>query len=319
MGSRIFGGLTLKELALRAWREAYEDNAFSRAAELAYFYLLALFPMLIFLISVFSFLPGLQEALLDWLAKVMPHEARGLVADWVETVVSNRSGGLLSLGLLGSLWAASYGMGAAIDALNTAYDVEKGYPFWKTRLLAIELTIALSIFIVGGEVLIMFGDWLAMWWSEWIGLGATFTAVWRYFDYLIGLLLLTIGVDLIYYFAPNVKRKWRLITPGATFAVMSSLLASIFFSLYLRFAPSYSATYGSLGAVIVLMLWLYLLGLALFIGGEINSEIERAAGNSKPEAYHDRISGQKCGISESARIARIKSNTKPIRRKSLNR
>ncbi len=278
MGSRILGGLTLKELALRAWREAYQDSAFGRAAELAYFFLLALFPMMIFLLSVFSFLPGLQEAVMEWLAKVMPREATRLVAEWVEKVVSTRSGGLLSLSLLGSLWAASYGMGAAIDALNTAYDVEEGRPFWKSRLVAIGLTIALSVFIVGGQVLIMFGDWLAMWVAGWIGLGEAFTSIWRYVDYLIGLLLLTVGVGIIYHFAPNVKRKWRLVTPGAVFAVMASLLASTLFSLYLRVAPSYNATYGSLGAVIVLMLWLYLLGLSLFLGGEINSEIERASG-----------------------------------------
>ena len=287
MGRRIFGGLTLKELALGAWREAYEDNAFGRAAELAYFFLLALFPMLIFLLSVFSFLPGLQEALLDWLVRVMPWEARRLVVNWVENVVSDRSRGLLSLGLLGALWAASYGMGAAIDALNTAYDVEEGRPFWKSRLIAIGLTIALSVFFVGGQILIMFGDWLAMWLANWIGLGDAFTDLWRYVDYLIGLLLLTIGVGLIYHFAPNVKRKWRLVTPGAVFAVMASLLASTLFSLYLRVAPSYSTLYGSLGAVIVLMLWLYLLGLALFFGGEINSEIERAVVRSKLDQETD--------------------------------
>jgi membrane protein len=270
--------LTLKELALRAWRETYEDNAFGRAAELAYFFLLALFPFLIFLLSVFSFLSGLQEALLDWLAQVMPGEAMQLVADWVENVVGDRSGGLLSLGLLGALWAASTGMAAVINALNTAYDVEEGRPFWKARLVAIGLTISLSVFIVGGQVLIMFGDWLALWLAGLVGLGDTFIAVWRYVDYLIGLLLLTIGVGLIYHFAPNVKRKWRLITPGAIFAVVTSIIVSTLFSFYLRVAPSQSATYGSLGAVIVLMLWLYLLGLALFIGGEINSVIERAAG-----------------------------------------
>jgi membrane protein len=124
----------------------------------------------------------------------------------------------------------------------------------------------------------MFGDWLAIWLAGLVGLGDTFIAVWRYVDYVIGLLLLIIGVGLIYHFAPNVKRKWRLITPGAIFAVLTSIIVSTLFSLYLRVAPSQSATYGSLGAVIVLMLWLYLLGLALFIGGEINSEIERAAG-----------------------------------------
>lgn len=139
-------------------------------------------------------------------------------------MVGDRSGGLLSLGLLGALWAASTGMAAVINALNTAYDVEDGRPFWKARLVAIGLTISLSVFIVGGQVLIMFGDWLAMWLASLVGLGDTLV------DYPIGLLLLTIGVSLIYHFAPNVKRKWRLITPGAIFAVVTSIIVSTLFS-----------------------------------------------------------------------------------------
>ena len=273
----MLGGLTAKELAVRVWREAGEENAFGRAAELAYYFLLALFPMLIVVLSLFSFLPGLQEELLAWLVRVMPEQAAGLVVDWVEDVVESRSGGLLSLGLLGSLWAASTGVGAVIDALNTAYKVKEGRPFWRTRLLAVGLTIALTVFSVGGQILIMFGDWVALGLSRWLGFDQGFIAIWRYVDNLVGLLLLLIGVDLIYHFAPNVRRRWRVITPGAVFAVLASVIISLLFSLYLRIVPSYNATYGSIGAVIVLMLWLYLLGLALFIGGEINGEIEGMA------------------------------------------
>jgi membrane protein len=279
VGSQFLGGLTFKELAIRVWRETKEDKAFGRAAELAYFFLLALFPLLIVVLSVFSFLPGVQDELLAWLERVMPGQAARLVTEWVEDVVSARSGGLLSLGLLGWLWAASTGVRAVIDALNTAYNVKEERPFWRKRLLALGLTIALAIFIVSGQVLIMFGDWVAQWLAQWLGFGQTFVFLWRYVDYLIGLLLLLIGVDLVYHFAPNVQRRWRLVTPGAIFAVLASVIVSYFFSLYLRFAPSYNATYGSIGAVIVLMLWLYLLGLALFLGGEINGEIENAVTN----------------------------------------
>jgi membrane protein len=270
--------LTLIELAFEVYEKAYKDHAFGRAAELAYFFLLALFPFLIFLLSAFSFMPGLQEALLDWFARLMPPEAMQLVAHWVESVISDSSGGLLSFGLLGALWAASKGMKAVIFALNTAYDVEEERSYWMTKLIAPGLTLSLSLFIVGGQVLIMFGDWLAIWLTNLLGLGDRFVALWHYFDYLIGLLLLIIGVGLIYHFAPNRKRKWRLITPGAIFAVSASVIVSILFSQYLRFAPKHNAIYGSLGAVIVLLLWLYLWGLALFIGGEINAVIERAAG-----------------------------------------
>lgn len=222
-------------------------------------------------------MPGLQEALLDWFARLMPPEAMELVAGWVKSVISDSSGGLLSFGLLGALWAASKGMKAVIFALNTAYDVEEERSYWMTKLIAPGLTLSLSVFIVGGQVLIMFGDWLAIWLTNLLGLGERLITLGQYIDYLLGLLLLIIGVGLLYHFAPNRKRKWQLITPGAIFAVAGSVIVSILFSQYLRFAPKHNAVYGGLGAVIVLLLWLYLWGLALFIGGEINSVIERAA------------------------------------------
>jgi membrane protein len=277
-------------LVLRVYRKAYRDHAFGRAAELAYFFLLAMFPFLIFLLNAFSFMIDLQGALLNWLAKLMPPEPLQLIANWVESVVSGSSGGLLSFGLLGALWAASKGMKAVIFALNTAYDVEEERSYLMTKIIAPVLTLSLSIFIVGGQVLIMFGDWLAIWLTNLLGLGDRFAAIGQYIDYLFGLLLLTIGVGLIYHFAPNRKRKLQLITPGAIFAVSGSVIVSILFSQYLRFAPKHNAIYGSLGAVIVLLLWLYLWGLALFIGGEINSVIERAAGKlvveKETEGHH---------------------------------
>jgi membrane protein len=278
MMRRVLGGLTLRELARQAFERAYKDNAFGRAAELAYYFLLALFPMLIFLISVFGRLRGLQQELLTWLSRVMPSEAMGLVNDWVRDVADNSSRSLLSLGLFGSLWAASSGVGALIGALNTAYEVAEDRPYWKARLLAIGLTVALCIFLVGGTALIMFGDLFAERLAVRLGLGAAVAQSWRYVDYLLGMALLWAGIEAIYYLAPNVKGRWQLVTPGALFAVFAFIFMSILFSRYLRIAPSYSATYGSLGAVIVLMLWLYLLGLILFLGAEINSVIERASG-----------------------------------------
>jgi membrane protein len=214
----------------------------------------------------------------------MPPEAMGLVYNWVRDVADNRSGSLLSLGLFGTLWAASTGLGALIGALNTAYRVEEDRPYWKARLLAVGLTIALAVFIVGGTILIMFGDLLAARFAKELGLGETFAHLWRYVDYLIGVILLLIGIEAIYYLAPNVKGEWQLVTPGAVFAVLSFIAMSLIFSRYLRIAPSYNATYGSLGAVIVLMLWLYLLGLVLFLGAEINSEIELASGVRRARA-----------------------------------
>jgi membrane protein len=273
----MLGRLTFKELAVRTWREANEDNILGRAAELAYYFLLALFPMLIFLTSLMGFLPGLWEALFTALGKFVPGEAMRLVGEIISDVIRNRSGGLISFGVLGALWAASGGVTAVMGTLNAAYDAREERSFWKIRLIAIGLTILLALLVIGGTTLVMFGDRFAVWLAAQLGMGTAFAAVWGVVHYLVGLALLFLGLELIYYFGPNVEQDWKWITPGAVFAVVSMVIASLLFSLYLRFAPDYSATYGSLGAVVVLMLWLYLMGAVILIGGEINAEIAHAA------------------------------------------
>jgi membrane protein len=261
-------------------REASEDDAFDRAAGLAFYFMLAFFPLLIFLISVLGLMPSAQDKLIDYLTKATPPEAKELLRDWTRSVEDKTTGGLLSLSLLVSLWAASSGMNALMRALNVAYEVEEGRPWWKARLVAIGLVLALAVFVIGGALLIIFGDALAAALAVRFGLGEVFTAVWPYVDYLIGLALLMVGIAVIYRFAPNAQQNWRRHAPGAVFAVVAMAISSFLFSIYLGYAPSYSATYGSLGAVIVLMLWLYILGLAIFLGGEINSETGKAAGKT---------------------------------------
>jgi len=200
------------------------------------------------------------------------------VETWVQNVVVNRSGGLISFGLVFSLWAASNGVRALIGALNSAYEVEEGRPFWKAQLVALGLTIALCLLVIGGAVLITFGDPLARGLADLVGYQKTIGKIWFVIRYLMGLAMLIIGMAVVYIFAPNVRQRWTWIAPGALFSVGTFVSASYLFSLYIRYAPSYNAIYGSLGAVIVLMLWLYLMGLITYIGGEINSQIASAGG-----------------------------------------
>jgi membrane protein len=258
----------------RLWHFSQRENVFGRAAELAYFFLLTLFPLLIILLSIFSFLPGIQDALRGWLGSIMPPAAMSLVEEWLLGFVQQRSGGLLSFALLFALWTASTGMGAVIGTLNTAYQVEETRPFWQIALLAVGLTLVSSVLCVGGHLLLLSGGWAVEWMGRHLrnpALLDLLALAWPPLRYLLATLLLMLSVDLIYYLAPNVERQWRWLTPGAIFAVLASLLASFLFSLYLRFVPGYSLVYGSLGAFIILMLWMYLLGLALFLGGTINA------------------------------------------------
>ena len=278
MNSAILGGLTLNELALKTWRAIRKHNCLGRAAELAFYFLLALFPMLIVLLNLISFMPSVQETILFWLSRLMPADANRIVEIWVQNVFANRSGGLLSFGLLFSLWAAATGMSALIAALNSAYEVGEGRPFWKAQLVALGLTIALCLLVIGGAVLITSGDSWAPALANLVGYEKLIDRIWLVMRYLMGLAMLIIGMAIIYIFAPNVQQRWTWIAPGVLFAVVTFILASYLFSLYIQYAPSYNATYGSLGAVVVLMLWLYLMGLLMYIGGEINSEIATAAG-----------------------------------------
>ena len=276
-----FGNLGWRELAKRVWKEMQEDEVFGRAAELSYYFLLALFPFLIFLTSILGLVLGsgnsTRQTLFDYLARVMPPSAYQLISQTMTEVASASSGGKISFGILAALWAASNGMTAITTSLNSAYDVEETRPWWKQRLTAIALTISLSVLIISALILVVAGGWIADWLGATFGLGSTFPFAWKIIQWPIVLFCITLAFALIYYFAPDLhEQKWQWLTPGSAIGVALWLLVSIAFRLYLNFFDSYSATYGSLGAVIILMLWLYFTGTAVLIGGEINSEIEHA-------------------------------------------
>ncbi len=277
-----FGGLTLREFGKRLWSEVQEDDVFGRSAELAYYFLLALFPLLLFLTSLFGLMLGegteLRKALFNYLSKVLPGAAFTLVDSTMSEISAASSGGKVMFGLLAALWAASNGMGAITTALNTAYDVTETRPWWKHRLVAITLTICLSLLIISALVLVLYGGRLGQEFGERFDLGTTFITVWKTLQWPTVLAFMLLAFALIYYLAPDVKeQKLEWITPGSVIGVTIWLLVSVGFRVYLHFFNSYSKTYGSLGAVIILMLWLYLTGTAILIGGEANAVIEDAA------------------------------------------
>ena len=268
--------MKFKDIARRTWQESREDDVFGSAATLAYYFLLALFPLLIFLTSAIGFLPGVQEIIFNGLARVAPAEAMTLVRETLSDVVSHRSSGLLSLGLIASLWSASSGVASFMDALNKAYDAEASRPFWKRRLKAIALTLATVLLVAGGSLLIMVGHRIGGWLEQALKTSSAVALISTILGYLTGFGLLFLGIATLYYFGPEIKRGKRRVKPGALFAATGIVIGSLLFSFYVRIGPSASATYGSLGAVITLMLWLYLVGLMLLIGGEINSEVGKA-------------------------------------------
>lgn len=264
---------TIAELMRKVWRESIDDEVFGRAAELSYYFLLALCPLLIFLTSILGFLEGAREDLMNGMARVVPADALKLVRETLDDIASHRSGSVLSLALLLSLWSASSGVVSLMQALNVAYETRETRPFWKKRLVAIGLTLTVAWLLTAGSLLIMVGHRLGGWLGRAFDLSTGLAIGSSILGYVIGAALLFAGISAIYYFGPDSRDGSRPVKAGALFASTGVVIGSLLFSIYLRVAPSASATYGSLGAVVTLLLWLYLMGLMFLIGGEINSEL----------------------------------------------
>jgi len=289
------GGLTLVELTRRVWSSIKEDAVMERAASLSYYFLFALFPTLLFLTALLGLLPvpGLWDTLMTYAAQVLPGDAATLVNRTVSEVVRGASGGLLSVGVLAALWGASNGMASIVIALNVAYDIDDVRPWWLRRLIALTLTMAFSVFTLVALLLLVFGERIGEAVATWFGLGQAFAVAWNVLQWpAVGVLVLT-GTTLVYHLAPAIRRRWQWFTPGSVFALLAWLATSLGLRIYLKYFGDYNAMYGPLGGVIMLMLWLYLSGIALLAGAEINSVIEHATDLSAAAPYTPPISGGK--------------------------
>lgn len=265
-------------MANRTIKETFADGCPGLAAQLAFYFLLALFPALIFLVALLSYLP-VESALytaVNRLDPIVPSDVLALIRAQVDQVVAGSGGHLLTLGIGGAIWSSSSAMTAIITALNRAYDIEEWRPWWKTRLLSIALTIGLTVFVVAAFALVVVGRGLGQWSAAWLGLGETFTTIWLWLQWPLALGLVVLAIDLIYVMAPNAETEWVWITPGSLLAAGLWLLASFGFRVYVQNFADYSAVYGTIGGVIVLMLWFYLAGFALLVGAELNAEIDKA-------------------------------------------
>lgn len=277
------GGLSVVELAKRVGREFSEDQLSGYAAQLAYYFLFALFPFFIFLTALLAFIPvpDLMEKIIDLSMSFVPASAADIVEDNIAVLVTQPRGGLLSFGILLALWSASGAVAAITESLNRAYGVKESRPFWKARGIAVLLTIALAAMIILCMVFLVLGPSWIGYVANLVGLGPVFEQVWLILRWPIIVSMMISAAAVVYYVAPDVEQEWRWITPGAVFSVLMWFAVSALFGYYVDNFAEYNKTYGSIGAVIVLLLWMYLSGLSLLLGGEINAEIEHAAASGK--------------------------------------
>jgi membrane protein len=284
------GGLSWKELARRMWGGINQNDLLNRGYELAYNFLLAVFPLLLFLVALlgaFSSQGGrLRGDMFFYLQQILPPAAYNLLVNTLREVTQNSTGGKLTFGLLFALYAGSGGMTQLMSTLNAAYEVHEGRSWITVHLVSIALTIAMSILIIAALFLVLGGGAVLQYLGQLLGLSSAVLVVAKIFQWALALAFVVLAFAVIYYFAPDVKEQhWYWITPGSVIGVVIWAAASAGLRAYLHFFNTYSRTYGSLGAVIILMLWFYITGLAFLMGGQINSTIEHAAAEQgHPEA-----------------------------------
>ncbi|MFU1721244.1 YihY family inner membrane protein [Bacillus amyloliquefaciens] len=247
----------------------------SKSAELAYFFLLSLFPLMIFLLTLTAYLPISAEDVLGAVDQYAPDSAMSMVKSITEQTLNKRSGGLLSFGIIAVIWSASNGMNAIVRAFNHAYEVEENRSFIIIRLTSIFLTIAMVVTILIALLLPVFGREIGMLAADFIGASGLFLQVWSVVRWGISPLILLIVFTALYIFAPNKRLSLRFVLPGAVFAAAGWIIVSMLFSFYVGTFANYSATYGSIGGIIVLMIWFYLTGTLLILGGEINALLHK--------------------------------------------
>lgn len=266
--------------------ELKKDRATGLAAQQAYYYMLALFPLLILLIAIVPYLNIDPQNAIDIVNKLLPSQSADLLRDNVVKLVSERNGGLLTFGIIGTIWSASSGMNAFIKAMNIAFDVKETRSFIKARLVSIMLTFGLIFAFVVALLLPVFGKVILGTFQSIIQIPKPFDIVFNIVRWIVAFVVMAIVLAGLYRVAPNKHYPFRHVIPGAIFATVVWQLISLGFSVYVSNFGNYSATYGSIGGVIVLMLWLFLTGLALVLGGEINAIYHKDKTGEDPIEEH---------------------------------
>lgn len=282
-----FGELT--DALVRTYDDIGSNHTLQMAAALSYYFVMSLFPALIFLSAFVAYLPvpDLFNQALSLMSRFVPPDSMGVVRKVLSDVVTPNRGAFLSFGILGTLWAASGGFSAAIEALNIAYDVEETRPFWKVRPLAIGLTLliglllltALGVMIVGPR----FGEWL----STRLHMSQLWILVWPYIHWTLSAAFAILAVESLYFLAPNVKQRFWVTLPGAVLAVGCWIALSYTLGFYFRSFANFNKTYGTLGAAVALMVWLYWTGFAMLIGAELNAELAKKTKRGAVEQHEE--------------------------------
>jgi membrane protein len=268
-----------RKFSQEVWKRIEEAEVLDRAAKLAYFFLLSLFPLLLFLVMILGLLMSdsseIQTRFLEYFKTVLPSSAHDLIKSSLGEINKGANSTAASFAVIFTWWSATQGMLAIIDSLNRAYKVEESRPFWKKFGVASGLTLVLLVLNFVTLVLLTYGGAYSQQILEWIGFGGLGSWVWTILHWSLLLFFVLLAFNLIYRYAPNIKDKGPWFTPGMILGVFLWIMVSVGFQIYLSEFNRYTVVYGSIGAVIILMLWLYLSGISLLLGGLCNSILRK--------------------------------------------
>lgn len=299
MGLPGFNDMSLIEVGKRSVKGFMEDDMNTYASALTYRILLAIFPFLIFILTLLGAL-GLQD-FFDWMLEeaqsAFPDELYSQFETIIDQVQSGASGSLLSFGLILAIWAAAGGVRSVMNAINVVYDVEERRPIWKLYPMSILFTIGLAAIVVAAAAMIVLGPQTIEWLSDTVGFGDIFVTLWAWLRLPIAIVLMMLAIALVYYFFPNVDQPFRIISPGSVIAVVAWIAATFGFSFYISNFANYNATYGSLGGVIVLLLYIFISSAVLLFGAEVNAVLFKA--EADPEDNVDE--GERQDVQEDVR------------------
>ncbi|MEK3686097.1 YihY/virulence factor BrkB family protein [Paenibacillus sp. FSL R10-2736] len=247
------------------------DDVQGISAQLTYYLILSLFPFLIFIMTLIGYANISLEDKIQQLEQVMPAEAVSIIEEILQDVSEGRSQALLSFGMLATLWAASKGVNAIIKGLNRAYDIDESRAFWKIRGIAFLATLTIGFVVLLSILLLVLGTWLKTQVFLLTDLPYGFQKLWDLLQYAVPLLVMFIVFTLLYWIAPSRRLALREVVPGALFSTLGWIITSVLFSIYVNQFSDFTKTYGSLGGVMILLIWLYISSIIILAGGEINA------------------------------------------------
>jgi membrane protein len=280
----------VKDALWRTVEAVPEKHTLQMAAALSYYFVISLFPAFLLVSAILAYLPGAKpfDQVLSLMSGFVPTDSIDLLRKVLATVVSPNRSTLLSFGILGTLWTASGGFAAAIEALDIAYEVEDARPFWVTRPLAVGMTLLVGVLLLSALGVMIVGPRFGTWLATRTNFSWLFAAAWPYIHWTVAVLFTVLAMEALYFLAPNVKQRFWTTLPGAVLAVGCWIGLSYGLGIYFRSFANFNKTYGTMGAVIALMVWLYWTSFFMLVGAELNCQLAKESTKGKIKQDEDR-------------------------------